>query len=42
MLILMVPMLGLYALSILLASWVERLQRRSAAREALALDDSDT
>jgi sec-independent protein translocase protein TatC len=41
MLILMVPMIALYGLSILLASWVERLQRRAAGREALALDDSD-
>ena len=41
MLILMVPMIGLYGLSILLAAWVERLQRRSAGRDALALDDSD-
>jgi sec-independent protein translocase protein TatC len=35
----MVPMLVLYGLSILLAMWVERLDRRAAEREALA-DDS--
>ena len=36
----MVPMLVLYGLSILLATWVERLDRRAAEREALAQDDS--
>ena len=38
----MVPMLVLYGLSILLATWVERFDRRAAAREALALDETDT
>src|SRR5256886_7899290 len=38
----MVPMLVLYALSILLATWVERFDRRTADREALALDETDT
>jgi hypothetical protein len=34
-------MLVLYGLSILLAMWVERFDRRTAEREALALDDTD-
>jgi sec-independent protein translocase protein TatC len=34
----MVPMLVLYGLSILLATWVERYDRRTAEREALAED----
>jgi sec-independent protein translocase protein TatC len=38
----MVPMLVLYALSILLATWVERFDRRTADREALVLDETDT
>ena len=37
----MIPMLVLYGLSILLAMWVERFDRRTAEREALALDDTD-
>jgi sec-independent protein translocase protein TatC len=37
----MVPMLVLYGLSILLAMWVERFDRRSAEREALAEDSSE-
>jgi Sec-independent protein secretion pathway component TatC len=37
----MVPMLVLYALSILLATWVERFDQRAARREALALEPSD-
>jgi len=38
----MIPMLVLYGLSILLATWVERFDRRAADREALALDETDT
>jgi len=38
----MVPMLLLYGLSILLAMWVERFDRRSAAREAPTLADNET
>ncbi len=38
--ILMGPLVALYELSILLAAWVLRLQRRRDEREALALDDS--
>ena len=38
----MIPMLVLYGLSILLATWVERFDRRTADREALALDETDT
>jgi sec-independent protein translocase protein TatC len=37
----MVPMLVLYGLSILLAMWVERLDRRAAEREALAQDSPE-
>jgi sec-independent protein translocase protein TatC len=37
----MVPMLVLYGLSILLATWVERLDRRAAEREALAQDSPE-
>jgi sec-independent protein translocase protein TatC len=38
----MVPMLLLYGLSILLAMWVERFDRRTAEREARALADNET
>jgi Sec-independent protein secretion pathway component TatC len=38
----MVPMLLLYGLSILLAMWVERFDRRTAEREAPALADNET
>ena len=38
----MVPMLLLYGLSILLAMWVERFDRRAADREAPALADNET
>ena len=38
----MVPMLLLYGLSILLAMWVERFDRRTAAREAPTLADNET
>lgn len=36
----MIPMVVLYGLSILLATWMERVDRRAAEREALATDDS--
>jgi sec-independent protein translocase protein TatC len=37
----MVPMLVLYGVSILLATWVERYDRRTAEREALAQDSPE-
>jgi sec-independent protein translocase protein TatC len=37
----MVPMLLLYGASILLATWVQRFDRRAAAADALALDETD-
>ena len=37
----MIPMLVLYGVSILLAMWVERLDRRAEVREAQALDETD-
>ena len=37
----MVPMLILYGLSILLATWVERFDRRSSEADALALEETD-
>ncbi len=37
----MVPMLILYGVSILLATWVDRFDRRSAEADALALDETD-
>jgi sec-independent protein translocase protein TatC len=38
----MIPMLLLYGLSILLAMWVERFDRRTAEREAPTLADNET
>lgn len=38
----MVPMLILYGVSILLATWVDRFDRRSAEADALALDETDS
>lgn len=37
----MVPMLILYGVSILLAGWVERFDRRTAEADALALEETD-
>ncbi len=37
----MVPMLILYGVSILLATWVERFDRRTAEADALALEETD-
>jgi sec-independent protein translocase protein TatC len=38
----MIPMLILYGASILLATWVERFDRRAVEADALALDESDS